>query len=187
MAENAQPGEGESSVAVGAPVTATDRDEDDADTLTYSLSGTDAARFDIASGSGQITVKSATTLDHEAKSSYEVTVGVTDGKDGKGVAEATPVIDDTTTVTISVTDVDEAPDAPARPTVSGASLTSVTVGWKAPDVTGKPALTDYDVRWFKGADDPTDAADWVEPGETGGHDHAGTATDGDARRARGGL
>ena len=37
-------------------------------------------------------------------------------------------------------------------------------------------MTDYDVRWFKGADDPTDAADWVEPDESGGHDHTGTAT-----------
>ena len=52
----------------------------------------------------------------------------------------------------------------------------MTVRWTAPDVAGKPALTDYDVRWFQGADDPTDAADWVEPGETGGHDHAGTET-----------
>ena len=73
--------------AVGAAVTATDAD---ADTLTYSLSGTDAASFDIASGSGEITVKSGTTLDHEAKSSHEVTVGVTDGRDADGDAEETP-------------------------------------------------------------------------------------------------
>ena len=50
------------------------------------------------------------------------------------------------------------------------------MGWTAPDVTGKPAVTDYDVRWFKGESDPADDADWVEPGEDGGHDHDGTDT-----------
>ena len=66
---------------VGAPVTATDPD---GDTLTYSMIGTDADKFDINSSTGQITVGTGTVLDHEAKTNYLVTVQVTDGKDAKG-------------------------------------------------------------------------------------------------------
>ena len=46
--------------SVGAAVTATDADSD---TLTYSLEGTDAASFDIESGTGQIKTKSGVTYD----------------------------------------------------------------------------------------------------------------------------
>ena len=58
--ENTPPG-----VNIGAPVSATDGDEDGAgnddiefgDTLTYSLSGTDAASFDIDASTGQLLTK----------------------------------------------------------------------------------------------------------------------------------
>ena len=59
---------------IGTPVSATDDDSDD--TLTYSLSGTDASSFDIDSETGQLKTKAA--LDHERKPSYSVTVEVTD-------------------------------------------------------------------------------------------------------------
>ncbi len=78
---------------VGAPVRATDRDRD---RLTYALSGTDASSFTINS-SGQIMVGTGTMLDFEDKSSYMVTVRATD-PDGA---------DDTITVTVAVTNVDE--------------------------------------------------------------------------------
>ena len=76
---------------IGAAITATDADGDD---LTYSLGGTDSASFAIVSSSGQLQTKSA--LDYESKSSYEVTVSVSDGS-----------LEDTITVTINVTDVAE--------------------------------------------------------------------------------
>ena len=82
---------------VGAAVTATD--PDDGDTLTYTLSGTDAASFDIGSATGQITTKSGVTYDYETKQSYSVAVGVSDGKGGT----------DSIAVTVSLTDVNEAP------------------------------------------------------------------------------
>ena len=146
--------------------------------LTYSLAsgGTDHASFTIEPTSGQIMVVSGTTLDHEAKSSYEVTVRVSDGRGPNGDREKTPRIDDTITVTINVRDVAEARAAPQAPTVSGAGTDRVTVRWTAPDATGTSAVTDYDLRWFKGASDPENEADWVESWEAGGHDHAGTAT-----------
>ena len=88
VAENTAPG-----VNIGAAIAATDADND---TLTYTLSGTDAASFSINSSTGQLQTKSA--LDYETKTTYTVTVTVSDGS-----------LTDTITVTINVTDVDEAP------------------------------------------------------------------------------
>ena len=85
--------------------------------------------------------------------------------------------DDTIAVTVNVTDVDEPLTAkPTGLTVTGQATTSLTLSWTAPDSGTGPAVTDYDVRWFQGSTDPSDAADWVEAGETGGHDHVGPAT-----------
>ncbi len=134
--------------SIGAVVTATDPDTNNTNfnTLTYSLSGTDASDFTIDSSTGQIKTKSA--LDYEDDNSYSVTVQVTDGKNAGGTADTT--IDDTIAVTINVTDVNEPPAAPAAPTVSGnadAPKTKLDVSWTAPDMTGKPAITDYDVQY----------------------------------------
>ena len=95
--------------AVGATVTATDRD---GDSLTFSLSGSDA--FTIAATTGQISVANGATLDHETTSSYTVTVSVTDGKDLHGAPDS--AVDDSVEVAIAVTDVAELP--PHFPAVS---------------------------------------------------------------------
>ena len=140
--------------SIGAVVTATDPDGvAKYNTLTYSLSGTDAAKFDIGSSTGQITVKSGNVPDYEAKSSYSVTVGVTDGKNGSGSADTT--IDDTIAVTINITDVSEPPARLSAPTVAVNGTTPTTkldVSWTAPTMTGKPAVTDYDVQYRKSGD-----------------------------------
>ena len=88
-------------VNVGAVVAATDADT--GATLTYSLSG--SRLFAINPGTGQIRTVSPDTLDHEATASYEVTVGVLDGLDAKGNADA--AIDNTITVTININNLDE--------------------------------------------------------------------------------
>ena len=109
---------------IGNPYTATDPDA--GETLTYSLSGTDAASFDIDTSSGQLKTKAE--LDHEAKDSYRVTIQATDGKDAYGNTEQTPTIDDTLDVTITVTDVDDpgaitfSSDSPAAGTTLTATL-----------------------------------------------------------------
>ena len=90
IAENTNSG-----VNIGSPVAATDADT--SNTLTYTLGGTDAAMFGIVSTSGQLQTKAA--LNYESKSSYSVTVSVSDGNGGS----------DSIPVTISVTDVNEAP------------------------------------------------------------------------------
>ena len=133
---------------IGAVVTATDPDGvAKFNTLTYSLTGTDASKFNIGSGTGQITVKTGNVPDYEAKTSYSVTVNVTDGKNASGTADTTA--DDTIAVTINVTDVNEPPAAPTI-TVSTNSTTpesKIDVSWTAPTMTGKPALSDYDVQY----------------------------------------
>ncbi len=83
-----------SDVNIGSAITATDADDD---TLTYSLSGTDASSFSIDSSSGQ--VKTSAPLNYESKSSYSVVVNASDGNGGT----------DKISVTIKVTDVNEAP------------------------------------------------------------------------------
>ena len=78
-------------VNIGNAVAATDPEND---TLTYTLSGTDAASFDIESTTGQLKTKSA--LDYETKSAYTVTITVSDSN-----------LTDTITVTINVTNIAE--------------------------------------------------------------------------------
>ena len=83
---------------IGAPVAATDADND---ALTYSLGGPDWKSFNIVASSGQLLTKAS--LDRVYKTSYEVFVSVSDGKDDLGNQEADPQIDTTTRVTITVT------------------------------------------------------------------------------------
>ena len=72
-------------------------------------------------------------------------------------------------VAINVTDVAEPPAKPATPKVTSTgtsdSLTLV-VAWTAPDMTGKPAITDYDVQYKK------DGGSWTSHSFSG----AGTST-----------
>ena len=145
------------STNIGAAVTGTDPESD---TLTYSLSGTDASKFDIGSTSGQITVKSGNIPNYEAKTSYSVTVGVSDKKNADGTADT--VVDDTIAVTINVTDVNEPPPKQGAPTVAANATTPDTkldVSWTAPTMTGKPAVSDYDVQYrLSGVSTWTDAS-----------------------------
>ena len=60
---------------IGEPVSATDADND---TLTYSLGGSDAALFDVDTTNGQLKAKAS--IDYTLKSSYYVTLTVSDGK-----------------------------------------------------------------------------------------------------------
>ena len=89
---------------VGAPVAA--EDPDPGDTLTYTLGGPDSASFDIVESSGQLLTNDS--LAKENKSSYSVTVSVTDGRDADGNANAS--VDDTITITIDVSDLNDPPE-----------------------------------------------------------------------------
>ena len=89
VAENTAAGQG-----IGDPVAATDPD---GATVTYTLSGDDAASFDIVASTGRLRTSAA--LDYETRSSYTVEVTATNPS---GVSA-------TVTVTIDVDDVNEAP------------------------------------------------------------------------------
>lgn len=112
IAENSPSG-----TTVGAAVSATD-DEDlvsGGPFLTYTMSGTDADSFEIASTTGQISVGEGTELDYETKKTYRVTVTATDPSSTS----------DSVSVTISVTNVDEPPTVSQRGlTVTGPASVS---------------------------------------------------------------
>ena len=74
---------------IGEPITATDADA--GDTLRYTLGGIDAAAFGIVATSGQL--QTSAPLDYATKSSYAVTVTVSDDNGGS----------DSINVTINVT------------------------------------------------------------------------------------
>ena len=127
-----------SSRNIGTAIAATDADG--GDTLRYTLGGTDMASFAIVSTSGQLQTRAA--LDYETKSSYAVTVSVSDGNGGS----------DSINVTITVMDVAEKPATPGAPTVSATagSTTSLDVSWTAPGLNGGPALTGYNLQYRPG-------------------------------------
>ena len=129
-------------VNVGAVIPAA-TDTDSGDTLTYTMEGTDAASFDFNATTRQITTKSGVTYDFETKSGYSVTIKVDDNNGGS----------DTVAVTITLTDANEPPTAPAAPTVTATSgsTTSLDVSWTAPGNSGKPAITSYDLQYRAGA------------------------------------
>ena len=97
---------------------------------------------------------------HEAtKNSYSVTVKASD-------ATASATID----VTITVTDVDEQPDKPDKPTVTAVSgsSTSLDVSWNEPGLNGGPAITGYKVQYETRAS-PTDL--WIRRWQLAAHGH----------------
>ena len=127
---------GEAHVAqdIGAPVAATDPD---GDTLTYSIKdGSDLFEID---SSGQLRTKAA--VDYEIPSSHKhtIVVQVTDSKDIDGVADT--VIDDTITVTITVTNLDDPPVITGPQTVDwpeNAAGTIATYGASDPEGRRRP-------------------------------------------------
>ena len=132
----------ENQTAAGT-VLATDGDTGD-DVTGYAITGgADQAFFSIGTTSGALTFDDAPNFedaeDQGTDNTYVVTVQATSGT-GERVKTATQ------TITVTVTDVTtEAPGKPAAPTVSAASVTSLTVSWSAPANAG-PAITDYDYR-----------------------------------------
>ena len=138
--------------SVGAAVTATDADDD---TLAYSLEGTDAASFDIDSGTGQIETKSGVTYDFEAtQNTYEMTVKADDGNGGT----------DTIEVNIALLDADEKsakPDKPELEKVTGSS-TSLTATWTKPGLNGGPDITGYKLEYRAAP-----AGTWMDFAHTG--------------------
>ena len=121
---------------IGGAVSATDANND---TLTYSLSGTGAGKFDFDASNGQISTKAGERYDYEANQRYSVTVMVHDGTVSVSAA-----------VTINIANnTNERPLAPDAPTVTptSGSRSSLDVTWTAPLNTGRPGITGYDLQY----------------------------------------
>ena len=155
---------------VGVPVTATDADRD---TLTYSLDTASpyAGYFQIDSATGQLQTNVATgrIFNHESApaTGYDIIVIADDGRAGTDTAQIA--------VAVSVTDVDEPPDAPVAVTVTGSGTASLQVTWTAPPNDSRPAIEDYDVQyreagessWTDGPQDVTGTSATVMPVDAG--------------------
>ena len=144
----------ENQTAVGT-VTATDSDDSVTD---YTIKpGADGSTFAIEAATGVLTFRSAPNFeaptDADRGNDYVVEVRATGGT-GARVKTADQ------TITVTVTDeVGEAPGVPAKPTVTSASVTSVTVTWTAPPNPGPP-ITSYDLQYRVG--DSGDFTPWTE-------------------------
>ena len=133
----------ENQTAVGT-VAASDSDGGDSVTGYAIQGGADRSKFSLAPSTGVLTFASAPNYeapaDADTDGDYVVVVRATSGT-GARVKTADQ------TITVTVTDVDgEAPGVPVAPTVSSASVTSVTATWTAPSNAG-PAIGDYDYRY----------------------------------------
>ena len=142
---------------IGLPVAATDPDNKG---LTYSLSGDDAADFSITPSTGQVQTQAA--LDYETTASYTVTVLVRDNLAVDNTADM--ATDAEIPVTITVTDVNEAP------AFDVSTPTSVAEDTPGGQPLGVFAATDPDTstpayamltHWLSGADAPVFSLDAV--------------------------
>ena len=124
-----------------ATLEATDPDDDPI--IGWSITGgADSALFDLTNG-GALTFKTAPDYENPSdtggNNGYEIEVTASDGTD-----DSTPL-----TLTVNVTNVNEPPDAPTDLSVSTNDdnpTTALDVSWTAPDTTGIPPITGYDVQ-----------------------------------------
>ena len=135
--------------------------DNDGDAVAYELTaGADLAQFQIDAASGLLTFAAApdheNPADADSNNVYLVTVTATGGTGDLALTTDQAI-------TVTVTDVDEPPSAPATPTVSAVSDSSdsLSVSWTAPGNSGKPAIESYDLQYRKGttgnfADGPQD-------------------------------
>ena len=132
----------ENQTSVGT-VAASDSDAGDSVTGYAIHSGADSSMFSIVASTGVLTFVSPPNFevpeDADTDGDYVVVVRATSGE-GARVKTADQ------TITVTVTDRDEAPSVPVEPFVSSASVTSVTASWIAPANAGPP-IVDYDYRY----------------------------------------
>ena len=134
----------------------------DGDTLTYTVTGTDATAFAetfaLNANSGEITVKAGGTVDFETKPSYVITVNVSDGQDGDGQADN--AIDDMVMVTITVTNLNE----PGSVTVMPAPVAGIA---STADVTDPDGTVPNVTSWAWEVAETQDSAIWTTAAGTG--------------------
>ena len=150
----------------------------DGDSMTYSVSGTGAAEFNnvfnLNATTGEITVKSGANIDYESSDkSYSVTVSVTDGEDASGAAESPPTTDATTSVSIEVINIDDPGTvtlSTTAPRVGGALSASVS--------DQDSSVLVYTVQWARAANADAPFIDIpIDPGYMANPTYTPTAAD----------
>ena len=150
----------------------------DGDSMTYSVSGTDAAKFNnvfnLNASTGEITVKSGASIDYESSDkSYSITVSVTDGEDASGDAESPPTTDATTSVSIEVINIDE-PGIVTLSTTAPRVGSELTVSVSDPD----SSVLVYTVQWARAANADAPFIDIpIDPGFMANPTYTPTAAD----------
>jgi VCBS repeat-containing protein len=114
--------------------TVTGQDVDNGDSFTYSLTDTAGGRFAINSATGQITVADGSLLDFEANTSHTIVTQVTD----------TALATFSKTMTVSVTNVNEAPIAVAD-SATAVEAGGTNNGTAGTNPTGNVLTNDTDV------------------------------------------
>ena len=158
----------ENSTAALVTVSATDADSDDDIESFGIVDGADGDQFSIVPETGVLTFTTAPNYEVPADvmvtnpasgagdNEYVVIVTATSGTGGRALTA-------TQTLTVTVSDVNEAPGVPAAPTVAEATLNSLKVQWSAPDNMG-PDISAYDVRHIltsASASDKMDDTKWT--------------------------
>ena len=150
----------ENTAASVTVLTVSASDGDAQDSVTgYTLSGTDSGAFTFDGSSGVLRFSASPDFENPAdvahtspaptdaasNNTYIVFITVSSGAGAR-------VVTTTQRVTITVTDVAEPPLRPPTFTVSSAIATPTKLGlsWSAPSMTGKPALSGYDVQYRAG-------------------------------------
>jgi hypothetical protein len=112
--------------SIGAPLSASDVD-DPRSSLRFAITnGNTAGVFGIEASSGQLFIASTVSLNYEIAQLYSLTVAVTDTGFPEGVSNA---LTTTATITISISDVNEAPTlSPASFSLAENSAASAVVG-----------------------------------------------------------
>ena len=164
----------ENSTVSVATVSATDADSDDSITGYGIVDDADGAQFSIVAATGVLTFKVAPNYESPTdveftdatnsannnaadNNEYIVMVTATSGADARALTSRD-------TLTVTVTDVNEAPGKPDAPSVSDATLNSLKVQWSAPTNMG-PEVSAYDIRSILSSASDEDKADdskWTE-------------------------
>ena len=120
------------------------------DHISWSLGGTDEEAFSTFEVYGTLWLEFDPAPDYESpddsgrNNAYNVTVTATDDGEPKKTSQRS--------VTVTVDDVSEPPDAPSGVSVSAPDNMGherLEVSWTAPDNSGRPALSGYDVNYCK--------------------------------------
>ena len=159
----------ENSTASVVTVSAMDDDADDLITGYGIVDDADGSQFSIVGATGVLNFKTAPN--YEAPADVAVTDPVNDAQNNEYIVivSATGGAGDREltgrdTLTITVTDMTEAPGKPATPTIAETMLNSLKISWTVPDNTG-PAISSYDVRYILSSASDVDKADdskWTE-------------------------